>query len=135
MTQEMIEKAQDNGLKYDYSNVKFRLGDIEALPVENKSVNLIISNSVLNLAPDKEKVFREDFHVPKPGRMYISYIDLLAELPEYLKNDKDLLAGCVAGVILKEEYLKRRVSWVWQRFVLFWATRFFSAICSKKLTH
>lgn len=106
MTPEMIEKANANALKYGYSNVEFRLGDIEALPVENKSVDVIISNCVINLAPDKEKVFKEAYRVLKSGgRMYLSDMVLLAELPEELRNDKDLLAGCVAGAVLKADYL------------------------------
>ncbi len=107
MTPEMLEKAKANALKYGYSNVEFRFGDIEALPVEDKSVDIIISNCVINLAPDKEKVFKEAFRVLKSGgRMYLSDMVLLAELTEDLKNDKDLLAGCVAGALLKEEYLR-----------------------------
>ncbi len=107
MTPEMVEKAQANVLKYGHLNVEFRLGDIEALPVDDSSVNVIISNCVINLAPDKEKVFREAFRVLKPGgRMYVSDMVLLADLPEDLKNDSGLLAGCIAGAVLKEEYLR-----------------------------
>lgn len=107
MTPEMVEKAKANAQKYGYSNVEFRHGDIEALPVEDSSVDVIISNCVINLAPDKEKVFREAFRVLKPGgRMYISDMVLLKDLPEELKNDSGLLAGCIAGAVLKEEYLR-----------------------------
>lgn len=107
MTPEMIEKAQANAREYGYSNVEFRHGDIEDLPVDDSSVDVIISNCVINLAPDKEKVFREAFRVLKPeGRMYVSDMVLLADLPEDLKNDTGLLAGCVAGAVLKEEYLR-----------------------------
>jgi arsenite methyltransferase len=107
MTPEMVEKAQANVRKYGHLNVEFRLGDIEALPVDDSSVDVIISNCVINLALDKEKVFREAFRVLKPGgRMYVSDMVLLADLPEDLKNDSDLLAGCIAGAVLKEEYLR-----------------------------
>lgn len=107
MTPEMIEKAQANAREYGYSNVEFRHGDIEDLPVDDSSVDVIISNCVINLAPDKEKIFREAFRVLKPeGRMYVSDMVLLADLPEELKDDSGLLAGCIVGAVLKEEYLR-----------------------------
>lgn len=107
MTPEMVEKAQANARKYGYLNVEFRHGDIEDLPVEDSSVDVIISNCVINLAPDKEKVFREAFRVLKPqGKVFISDMVLLEDLPEELKNDSGLLAGCIAGAVLKEEYLR-----------------------------
>lgn len=106
MTGEMIEKAKENARKYGYDNVEFRPGDIEALPVEAGSVDVIISNCVINLAPNKEKVFREAYRVLKAGgRMYVSDMVLLADLPEELQDDEDLLAGCVAGAVMKDEYI------------------------------
>jgi SAM-dependent methyltransferase len=107
MTQEMIDKAQNIAERYGFKNVEFRLGDIEKLPVDNESVDVVISNCVINLAPDKLKVFKEAFRVLKPdGRMYVSDIVLLEELTEEQRNDDELIAGCVGGAVLKEEYLK-----------------------------
>lgn len=107
MTEEMIEKARENAEKYGYKNVEFRFGDIENLPIEDNSIDIIISNCVINLAPDKLKVFQEAYRVLKNnGRMYVSDIVLLEELSEEQRNDDDLVAGCVGGALLKEEYLK-----------------------------
>ncbi len=106
MTDEMLEKARENAKKGNYTNVEFRKGDIEDLPVDNDSIDAIISNCVINLAPDKEKVFKEAYRVLKTGgRLMISDVVLTKPLPEELKNDKDLLVGCVSGVILKQDYL------------------------------
>jgi ubiquinone/menaquinone biosynthesis C-methylase UbiE len=106
MTEEMIEKARANAKKYNYSNVEFKLGDIEELPIEDNSIDVIISNCVINLAPDKLKVFKEAFRVLKSGgRMYVSDIVLLGELTEEQKNNPYLLTGCVAGAFSKEDYL------------------------------
>jgi len=108
MTEEMVKKARENAKKYGFRNVDFRLGDIEDLPVEDNSIDVIISNCVINLAPDKSRVFREAFRVlKKGGRMYVSDIVLLKELPPEKRNDKELLAGCVAGALLKQDYLKK----------------------------
>lgn len=107
MTDEMLEKARENTRKGNYANVEFRKGDIENLPVDDNSVDAIISNCVINLAPDKEKVFKEAHRVLKTsGRLMISDVVLTKPLPEELKNDKELLVGCVSGAILKQDYLK-----------------------------
>ena len=107
MTKEMIQKARKNAKKYDFRNVEFRLGDIEELPVEDNTIDVIISNCVINLAPNKEKVFEEAYRVlKKGGRMYVSDIVLLEELTQDQRNNPDLVAGCIGGAILKEEYLK-----------------------------
>lgn len=106
MTEEMLERAKSNAKKYGFSNVEFRLGEIEALPVEDSSVDVIISNCVINLSPDKEKVFREARRVLKAsGKMYVSDIVLLEELTEEQRKDEKLIAGCVGGALLKEDYL------------------------------
>lgn len=107
MTERMIQKARENAKKYGLKNVEFRLGDIEELPVDDNSVDVIISNCVINLAPDKAKVFSEAFRVlKKGGKLLVSDIVLLKELSEMDKNDEKLIAGCVGGAILKKEYLK-----------------------------
>ncbi|MEK6946502.1 MAG: methyltransferase domain-containing protein, partial [Nanoarchaeota archaeon] len=107
MTPQMIKKAKENAKKYKYSNVEFRLGDIENLPVENNSVDAIISNCVINLSPDKAKVFKEAYRVLKNGgKMFVSDMVLLEELSEMGRNDTDLISSCVGGAILKKEYLK-----------------------------
>ena len=105
-SEEMLSKARENASKYGYENVEFRQGDIESLPLENNSVDVVISNCVINLAPDKSKVFEEAFRVLKTGgKLYVSDIVLLEELSEEKKNDENLMVGCVAGALLKEKYL------------------------------
>ena len=107
MTPQMIKKAKENAKKYEYTNVEFKLGEIENLPIENNSVDVIISNCVINLSPDKSKVFKESYRVlKKGGKMFISDMVLLKELSEMHKNDHDLIASCVGGAILKKDYLK-----------------------------
>lgn len=107
MTEKMIKKARENTKKYGFNNVEFRLGDIEDLPVENNSVDIIISNCVINLAPDKAKVFSEAFRVlKKGGKLLVSDMVLLKELSKMDKKDEKLIAGCVGGAVLKQEYLK-----------------------------
>jgi arsenite methyltransferase len=108
MTEEMINKAGSLAAKYGFTNVEFRLGDIENLPVESGSVDVVVSNCVINLAPDKSRVFHEAHRVLRNGgRMYVSDIVLLKELSDEQKNDPDLLCGCVAGALLKDDYLHK----------------------------
>jgi len=106
MTPEMLTKARSLAAQHGYSNVEFRQGDIEELPVEDGSVDAIISNCVINLATDKARVFREAFRVLKPGgRLMVSDLVLLKPLPAAMKQNMDAYAACLAGALLKEEYL------------------------------
>lgn len=107
MTPAMIEKAQYGAEQLGLENVEFRLGDIEDLPVEDESVDVIISNCVINLAPDKAKVFREAFRVLRPGgRLMVSDIVLETELPEEVRQDISYYAGCIGGAILEDKYVQ-----------------------------
>jgi ubiquinone/menaquinone biosynthesis C-methylase UbiE len=106
MTPEMVEKARENGEKGKYKNVEFRLGEIEHLPAADSSVDIIISNCVINLAPDKNNVFMEAFRVLKPGgRLMISDIVLLKELPDSIKSSIEAYVGCVSGAVMKDKYI------------------------------
>lgn len=106
MTSEMIERARANALKGSYENVEFRLGEIEKLPVEDDSIDVIISNCVINLVPNKKQAFKEAFRVLKPGgRLMVSDIVLLKELPTFIKESAEAYTGCVSGALLKEDYL------------------------------
>jgi arsenite methyltransferase len=106
MTAEMIDKARENARKGDYDQVEFRLGEIENLPVADNQADIIISNCVINLSPDKPRVFQEAFRVLKPGgRLMVSDIVLLKPLPEEIKNSVFACIGCLAGAVTKNEYL------------------------------
>jgi len=107
MTPEMVQKARGNARKGSHDNVEFRLGEIEHLPAANDSVDVVISNCVINLSPAKDKVFAEAFRVLKPGgRAMISDIVLSGDLPESVAGSLAAYAGCIAGAIRKEEYLR-----------------------------
>jgi len=105
-TDEMIKKSRELAKNYGFKNVEFKLGDIENLPFENESFDVIISNCVINLAPNKLKVFKEAYRVLKNyGAMFVSDIVLLEELSEEQRNNEELITGCVGGAVLKEDYL------------------------------
>lgn len=106
MTPEMIAKARRNNEKLGYANVEFRAGDIEALPLDDASADVVVSNCVLNLVPDKKKAFAEIRRVLRPGGHFcISDIVLEGELPEKLRGAAEMYAGCVSGALQEDEYL------------------------------
>ncbi|MEI7906800.1 MAG: arsenite methyltransferase [Bacteroidota bacterium] len=106
MTEPMLEKANANVKKLGFTNVEFRLGDIENMPVENNIADVVVSNCVMNLVPDKQKAFSETFRILKPGGHFsISDIVLKGELPEEVKNAAVLYAGCISGAQQMDEYL------------------------------
>ncbi|TYB78441.1 arsenite methyltransferase [Bizionia myxarmorum] len=103
----MIEKARINAEKLGYNNVEFREGDIDAMPINDAVADVVVSNCVLNLVPNKQKVVQEIYRVLKPGGHFsISDIVLVGNLPDALKEDAEMYAGCVAGAIQKSEYLQ-----------------------------
>jgi len=107
MTPEMIAKAKENARKGKYSNVEFCLGEIEKLPVEDNSIDVVISNCVINLSADKEIVFKEAYRVLRSGgRLMVSDLVLAKDLPKAIKDSVEAYVGCLAGAIKKDEYLK-----------------------------
>jgi ubiquinone/menaquinone biosynthesis C-methylase UbiE len=106
-TEAMLEKAKRNNEKLGYKNVEFKMGEIENIPLENSTADIVISNCVLNLVPDKIKAFSEIYRILKPGGHFcVSDIVLKGELPAELKKSAALYAGCVAGAIQQKEYLE-----------------------------
>jgi arsenite methyltransferase len=107
MTEAMIAKARANAEKLGFINVEFRLGDIDNMPVEDNTADVVVSNCVMNLVPDKQKAFAETFRVVrKGGHFSISDIVLQGELPDELKNEAALYAGCISGAVPKDDYLR-----------------------------
>ncbi|SRR5690554_4065725 len=106
MTDAMLNRARDNAERLGYANVEFRKGEIEALPVERDTVDVVISNCVLNLVPDKPRAFAEMYRVLKPdGRFCVSDIVVRGALPDSIRRSAELYAGCVAGAVAEDEYL------------------------------
>ncbi|HWC65649.1 MAG TPA: methyltransferase domain-containing protein, partial [Thermoanaerobaculia bacterium] len=106
MTPEMVARARNNAAKLGSRNVEFRLGEIESLPVETGTADVVISNCVLNLVPDKRRAFSEIHRILKPGgRFTVSDIVVDSEIPEPVRRSAEMYAGCVAGAIRKDEYL------------------------------
>jgi arsenite methyltransferase len=107
MTPEMLDKARANCRKGRYKNVEFRLGEIENLPVANNTADVVISNCVINLSPEKQRVFKEAFRVLKPGgRLLISDMVLLKDIPEEIKKNILAYVGCISGAEMKSRYIQ-----------------------------
>lgn len=107
ITSEMVEKARSNARKGGYANIDFRQGDLENMPVADSYVDVVISNCVINLVPNKKMVFREAFRVLRPGgRLAVSDVVLTKELPQFVKSSSKAYIGCLAGAIMKDEYLQ-----------------------------
>ena len=107
MTAEMVEKAKKNARKGHYANVEFRLGEIEKLPINDNSVDVVISNCVINLVPDKITAFKEAYRVLKQsGRLMVSDVVLLKPLPKSIQNSVEAYIGCLSGAMMKDDYLK-----------------------------
>lgn len=106
MTDAMIVKARANAARLGYRNVEFRLGEIEAIPVADDTADVVVSNCVMNLVPDKKKAFAETYRIIKPGGHFsISDIVLQGELPDDLRDEAALYAGCISGALKREDYL------------------------------
>lgn len=108
MTKEMIKKAEKNTKKSRFKNVEFKLGDIENMPLVDNIADCVISNCVINLASDKQKVFNEAFRVLKPnGRLMLSDMVLVRDLPEKILKSAEMYTGCISGALKKEDYLSK----------------------------
>ena len=108
MTEEMLKRAKENARKGKFTNVEFRLGDIEAIPLEDGIADCVISNCVINLAQDKQKVFNETFRILKEGgRLMVSDMVLLSDLSEKVSKSAEMYAGCVAGALKRDDYIAR----------------------------
>ena len=107
MTPAMVDKARQNARKLGYKNVEFRYGEIEDLPLEDHVADVVVSNCVLNLVPDKERAFRETYRILKPGGHFsISDVVIRGDLPETLQASAELYAGCISGALAQEDYLR-----------------------------
>lgn len=134
MTEDMVKLASENAKKVAAKNVEFRLGEIEDLPVEDHSVDVVISNCVINLSPDKDKVFEEAFRILKPGgRMLISDIVKHGELPMGIRKSLEAWAGCVAGALGEEEYLQKISNAGFNSVEVLSRQDFMGVICSVKV--